>query len=75
MLIFVIIVEKYLTLNLRKEDNFIFASNVKIGTTVIRPNLIVKISLKNCWFYKFITQTQFQDQTSSFNSFNFSKLW
>ena len=42
----VIIIEKYLTLNLKIEPHFICASLIKIQTTVIRPNFITKISLK-----------------------------
>ena len=37
-----IIVEKYLTLILRKEANFIFLSHIRIWTTVICPSFIAK---------------------------------
>ena len=56
MLTSVIIVEKYLTLNLRKEANFIFLSHIRIWTTVICPSFIAKTNLKNYRFYQFIRQ-------------------
>ena len=47
MLTSVIIIEKYLTLNLRKKPNYIFASHIeKKLTTVIHPNFVAKICFK-----------------------------
>ena len=51
MLPLVINNEKYLTLNLSRESNFIFIFLVKSYTTFIGPNLIGKVAKKKLHFY------------------------